>query len=67
MNETYVTYLKAKVEELKAQVKLQTDAVYFRDARIRTLLAENEYLNDQLRTQNDRCLSSGSIPDHVSE
>lgn len=40
MNETYVRYLEAKRDELKAQLKLTMDMVYYKDAVIRRLRAQ---------------------------
>ncbi|CAB5155437.1 hypothetical protein UFOVP149_9 [uncultured Caudovirales phage] len=40
MNETYVRYLEAKRDELKAQVKLCMDLSYYKDAVIRRLRAQ---------------------------
>ena len=40
MNETYVRYLEAKRDELKAQVKLAMDLSYYKDAVIRRLRAQ---------------------------
>lgn len=40
MNETYVRYLEAKRDELKAQVKLCMDLSYYKDAVIRKLRAK---------------------------
>ena len=49
MSDTYVSYLEAKVEELEAQVRLAMGSVYHRESRIRTLLYQTRYLDDQLR------------------
>ena len=40
VNETYVRYLEAKRDELKAQVKLCMDLSYYKDAVIRRLRAQ---------------------------
>ena len=40
MNETYVRYLEAKRDELKAQIKLTMDLSYYKDAVIRKLRAQ---------------------------
>lgn len=40
MNDTYVRYLEAKRDELKAQVKLAMDLSHYKDAVIRKLRAK---------------------------